>query len=111
MPRREPYSNWVSIGMSRLACRGAFYNKNNTMSVVITNRNSRKTHGPHFLEHRLRMRVAVVERVLAALLVVDDEVHRDLRAVRPVWVGRVTPVSSEVTGSEVGQVDGRGGHL
>src|SRR5690242_19898763 len=34
---------------------------------------------------------------LSALLVVDDELHRDARAARPARIGRVAPVSGEIT--------------
>ena len=47
-------------------------------------------------EERLRGRVAVEDVVLAALLVVDDELDRDARAARPVRVGRVAAVADHV---------------
>ena len=47
-------------------------------------------------QERLRGGVAVQDVVLAALLVVDDELHRDARLVRPVGEGRRAPVADHV---------------
>src|SRR5262249_7210128 len=44
----------------------------------------------------LRHRIAVGHGLLAAFLVVDDEVDRDVRAARPPGIGRVAPVAHEV---------------
>ena len=47
-------------------------------------------------QERLGGGVAVQDVVLAALLVVDDELHRDHRAARPFRVGRVAAVADHV---------------
>src|SRR5262249_11156458 len=40
--------------------------------------------------------VAIGHRALAAFLVVDDEIDRDVGAARPFGIGRVSPVAHEI---------------
>lgn len=104
----------LELGLHRyvaFALQGNFLQYHHILSMVITVRCGKETYRAHFLEYRLRLRVPVVERVLATLLVVNDEVHRDLRTVRPLWVGRVTSIPSEVTRGEVGEVDSGWRHI
>ena len=49
-------------------------------------------------QERLRRRVAVQDVVLAALLVVEDELHGEPRAARPFRIGRIAAVADEVAG-------------
>ena len=51
----------------------------------------------HFRQEGLRCRIAVQHAVLATFLVVDDELHRDPRTVRPGDSWRVVGVSDQLT--------------
>ena len=52
-------------------------------------------------EEGLRARIAFVDRALAALLVVEDELHCDASSLRPVGTGDVAAVAGEVARSVV----------
>src|SRR5262249_56803155 len=50
----------------------------------------------HVRQERFRRAVAMQDVVLAALLEIHHELHRDARAVRPVRIGRVAAVAMEI---------------
>jgi len=49
-------------------------------------------------QERLGGRIAVQDAVLAALFVIDDELHAHARIARPPRVRRISPVADEITG-------------
>ena len=51
-----------------------------------------------FRQKRFGRGIAMQDVVLAALFVIDDELHRDIRAARPLGVGRVAAIADHVAG-------------
>src|SRR5262249_43174093 len=60
----------------------------------------------HVGQERLRGGVAVQDVALAALLVIDHELHGDSRAVRPARIGRIAAIADKIAG--IAGAGGRG---
>src|SRR5262249_14845075 len=57
----------------------------------------RRRRADDLVQERLGGRIALEGGILAAFLVVEDEVERDPRAVRPLRIGWLRPVADEIS--------------